>query len=190
MTARILTAFLALLVSVPAVAQTAALNAAPSPLAARMAALRAEATPAPAPDSSATAAAADLELFVASSADQMTVGETVTITVSIANRGEALAPDVQVAGPITAASMPAGLRLTAASSETGAFDAEKGLWYVGALAPQQEAMLHIDFLVMAEGSYAFLSEVASAGIDDVDSTPYNGANYEDDIGSAGFSATR
>lgn len=134
--------------------------------------------------------AADLELFVFASAEQMTVGETATITVAIANRGEATAPDVQIAGPITSAAIPAGLRLTAASSETGAFDPEKGLWYVGELAPEQEATLHLDFLVTAEGDYAFLSEVASAGIDDVDSTPYNGANHEDDIGSAGFSARR
>ena len=182
------------MVSAPALAQTAALNAAPSPLAARLAALRAEAAPAPAPAPAPAAPiateAADLELFVFTSAEQMTVGETVTVTVSIANRGEATAPDVQIAGPITTASIPAGLRLTAASSETGAFDPEKGLWYVGELAPEQEAALHLDFLVTAEGSYAFLSEVASAGIDDVDSTPYNGANHEDDIGSAGFSATR
>ena len=167
MTIRILTAALVLLASAPVVAQTAALNTAPSPLAARMAALRAEASPAP--DALVSVETADLELFVAASAEETSVGETVTITVTVANRGEGGAPDVQVAGPITTASLPAGLRLAAAASETGAFDAEKGLWYVGALAPQQEAVLHIDFVVTAEGSYAFLSEVASAGVDDIDS---------------------
>ncbi|MEO0559847.1 MAG: DUF11 domain-containing protein [Bacteroidota bacterium] len=171
MTVRTLLVAFALLVSAPAFAQ------APSPNAAS--------------DSEhASLEATDLELFLFASAEQMTVGQTATITVSIANRGDALAPDVQIAGPITAASMPEGLRLTAASSETGAFDLEEGLWYVGELAPGQEAALHIDFLVTAEGSYAFLSEVASAGIDDVDSTPYNGADHEDDIGSVGFSASR
>lgn len=188
MTARILFPALALLMAVPALAQgTSHLNASASPLAAHLAALRAEATPISA---TPMAESADLELFVFASAEQMTVGETATITVSIANRGEATAPDVQIAGPITAAAVPAGLRLTAASSETGAFDPEVGLWYVGELAPGQEATLHLDFLVVAEGSYAFLSEVASAGIDDIDSTPYNGADHEDDIGSAGFSASR
>jgi len=171
MTARTLTAALVLLASAPAFAQSASPNTA-SAL------------------DGVSLEVADLELFVAASAEQMTVGETATITVTVANRGDATAPDVQIAGPITSASIPEGLRLTAASSETGAFDPEKGLWYIGELVPGQEAALHIDFLVMAEGSYAFLSEVASAGIDDVDSTPYNGANHEDDIGSAGFSASR
>ncbi|GAB5535083.1 MAG: hypothetical protein Rubg2KO_13320 [Rubricoccaceae bacterium] len=171
MTVRTLIAALVLLASAPTFAQTASPNAAPA-------------------IQGASWETADLELFVAASAEQMTVGETVTITVTVANRGDATAPDVQVAGPITSASIPDGLRLTAASSETGAFDPEAGLWYIGELAPEQEAALHIDFLVTAEGSYAFLSEVASAGVDDVDSTPYNGANHEDDIGSAGFSASR
>jgi len=195
MTVRILTASLVMLAVAPAYAQsTASLNTAPSPLAAQLAALRGTAAEAPAAQDSIPVAlsgvTADLELFVSTSVATIAVGETVTLSVTVANRGLATAPDVQVAGPISAASLPSGLTLAAASSETGAFDAEKGLWYVGELAPEQEAVLHIDFLVVSEGQYAFLSEVASAGIDDIDSTPYNGANGEDDIGSAGFSASR
>ena len=196
MTVRLFTAALALLAAAPAFAQrTADLNASPTPLAARLAALRGETSAAPSAAPAAAAArvapgaTADLELFVSTSAPTLSVGETVTVSVHVANRGLATAPDVQIAGPISAASLPSGLRLTAASSETGAFDADKGLWYIGELAPEQEAWLYIDFLVVTPGQYAFLSEVASAGIDDADSTPYNGADGEDDIGSAGFTAS-
>mgnify|MGYP001222945992 CR=1 FL=1 len=81
--------------------------------------------------------------------------------------------------------IPAGL--TILSPDGGAPDAnfnpQTGLWTVGSVAPNGRAELQLFLRSLAPGSFPVVAEIMSATDTDVDSTPGNGNNGEDDIAS-------
>ena len=63
------------------------------------------------------------------------VGDTVTFTVTLSNKGPNAATNVQVSDPL-----PAGLLLVSATPSQGVYDSGSGLWTVGTGDPDYAAV--------------------------------------------------
>ncbi len=101
------------------------------------------------------------------------VGDIVTFTVSVTNDGPTDATGVAVTQPL-----PAGLTFVSATPQQGSYAA--GTWTVGDLATGSTATLTVLARVDASGSRDVVAQVAAADQVDLDSTPANGVESEDD----------
>ncbi len=125
---------------------------------------------------------ADLELYIYTATDELHVGETVELTITVANFGPTSATGVQVHYRV-----PDGwtfLQADAADA-TDTYDPISGIWHVGEINSEQLSTtpsweLTIHARAEVPGVVGHIAEVLAAHQNDPDSTPANGAEDEDD----------
>ena len=123
-------------------------------------------------------AVTDLSLAQSADATLASVGQRVTLTLTLQASGLDAASGVTVT-----ARPPAGLEPVSASPSQGTFDAALGQWNVGTLAPGAQATLTVVARVAAAGTFTSTAEVSASAAKDFDSTPANGVQGEDDQAS-------
>jgi uncharacterized repeat protein (TIGR01451 family) len=118
---------------------------------------------------------ADLSLTKIVDNPRPQIGEVVSFTITIHNRGPDNATNVVVSEPLTS-----GLRLTLASPTHGIFNQAGGLWTISAISAGQSATLTLVTKVI--GSETMTNTVQVSGVDqfDPDSKPGNSLEQEDD----------
>lgn len=104
------------------------------------------------------------------------VGQKVTFSLTVNNAGTFKTTGVEVKDKL-----PEGLKYMSATTSTGSYDAETGIWKIGDIAAKQQVMLTIVAEIVAEGLWFNTAEVSKMNELDVDSTPNNADNDEDDL---------
>ncbi len=102
-------------------------------------------------------------------------GETIAISILASNAGPANASGIIVTVPL-----PEGLSLVSANPEQGIYDPATGIWTVGALAAGADAELVLNATVDVRGLKQLSVEVTATDQFDLDSTPNNNIDSEDD----------
>ncbi len=125
---------------------------------------------------------ADLELKKVVDETSVEVGETVTFTVTLENKGPETATNIQVSDPV-----PSGL--TDIVSSIG-YDQATGIWTVLSLARDTAAVLTLTGELSSTGTITNTAELIAVDQMDPDSSPNNGDPNEDDQASASVSVNR
>ncbi|MEA2000745.1 MAG: SdrD B-like domain-containing protein [Actinomycetota bacterium] len=126
----------------------------------------------------------DLELTKDVDPGEVQVGEETTFTVSVINQG----PDAATGVTVTD-TLPAGLTYVS-DTAGGAFDPTTGVWTIGDLAVGESVSMALTVTVDEVGTFTNIAEVTTANEEDIDSTPGNGTdNDEDDWDDATVVAT-
>ncbi|MEO8581521.1 MAG: DUF11 domain-containing protein [Patescibacteria group bacterium] len=107
----------------------------------------------------------DLELQKTADKSAVNVGQQITFTVSLFNRGPADATNVRVQDIL-----PTGLQYVLDTS-SGAYNSTSGVWSIASLAANQTVSLNITATVTQSGSLTNYTQVSAADQTDVDSTP-------------------
>jgi uncharacterized repeat protein (TIGR01451 family) len=123
---------------------------------------------------------ADLALFVSVSNKLPQVNDVVTIKVVVKNEGQVTATGVSVKD-----ALPVGLNLTNTAGD-GSYTA--GTWTIGNIAVGDSAELFLTVQVISMGVQYYTAEVSAMNETDVDSSPNNGVETEDDFGRTCVSA--
>ena len=132
-------------------------------------------------------APADMALTLSSDTDAPMVGDTLTYTVSVRNETEGVnAVGIQVAGPFRIGTNDA--EFIDAYPFQGAFDAASGLWTVGQVDAGAAAQMEVRIRILRKGEFLGCAEIAAAAQPDPDSTPYSGAQAEDDYACTAVAA--
>lgn len=113
------------------------------------------------------------------------IGDVITLTFTVNNAGPATATGVALA-----LTLPPGITPLFNGATQGVFDPESGLWMVGSLAPLQTETLSIQYRVDAPGIKLATMQVTAADQFDLDSTPANGVDGEDDQATVVIKAPR
>ncbi|TDB61164.1 collagen-binding domain-containing protein [Arundinibacter roseus] len=104
------------------------------------------------------------------------IGETINYTIRVWNEGEGNATGVEVTDLLNA-----GVQYMTHATAQGNYTAATGIWQVGNLAVGDTAILSIAVKVVAEGVWFNTAEISKMNEKDIDSTPDNGNESEDDI---------
>jgi len=112
---------------------------------------------------------ADLELSKTVDPARAHPGDTVTFTLTLTNRGPNEATHVEVTDRL-----PSGYLYESSAPSQGTYDADKGVWAVGTLAPNATATLLITATVQSGGVYTNTAEVTALEPVDPDATPGDG----------------
>ena len=125
----------------------------------------------------ATIVPESVDLSVTKTIDNQTpdVGDTVALLVTVNNSGPADATGVSVLD-----TLPAGMSFVSATPSQGTFDSGSGVWAVGDLMNGAMATLQVNATVDQLGIKTSTAQVSAADQFDVDSTPANNAEGEDD----------
>ncbi|HMQ96940.1 MAG TPA: DUF11 domain-containing protein [Candidatus Nanoperiomorbaceae bacterium] len=115
----------------------------------------------------------DLELDKSVNNPTPNVGDMITFTLTLTNQGPNDATNVEVTDLL-----PSGY--TYFHSNSGFYNPATGVWFVGPLAAGQTVQLQIQATVNPTGNYLNLAEVTTADQDDIDSTPDNGVDTDND----------
>ncbi len=108
----------------------------------------------------------DLELMKVVNALMVSAGDIVTYTVTVENKGPAIATNVEVLDIL-----PAGLQYLTAN---GNYDPNTGIWTIGSLGVDESASIDISVEVLfINGPVQNIAEVESHDQPDIDSTPGN-----------------
>ena len=107
------------------------------------------------------------------------VGDMITFEIRVSNDGPTEATGVQVTDLI-----PSGYDFVNYSSSIGTYNPITGLWNIGFIEVGNTAVLLIDVIVLENGTYINCAEVTAANEIDIDSTPNNGIDTEDDFDCA------
>lgn len=107
------------------------------------------------------------------------VGDVITFEVRVMNDGPTKATGVEVVDLI-----PSGYKFITYSSTIGTYSPSTGLWKVGFVEPGNTAVLLVDVRVLDSGNYMNCAEITKANEPDIDSTPGNGNDLEDDYACA------
>lgn len=119
----------------------------------------------------------DLSLSTSVTNASPLVGEQITFTTELA----AAAGEYSNATNISVSSqIPSGYRIVNAQVDAGAYSTNTGLWNISSLPPDSTISLKVVAEVLKEGVYNLISEVTQADEEDLDSTPGNGNETEDD----------
>jgi len=113
------------------------------------------------------------------------IGDVITLTFTVDNAGPATATGVALALTI-----PPGITPLFNGATQGVFDPASGLWIVGSLAPLQTETLSVQYRVDAAGIKLATLQVTAADQFDLDSTPANGVEGEDDQATVVIKAPR
>ena len=109
------------------------------------------------------------------------IGDTVFWQLTVEAKTEA--PDGSPLGPATGVTVtdvaPTGVTLLGATGD-GSFDVATGIWTIGDMTPGQSATIVLESTVDAAGRHVNVADVATHVETDIDSTPGNGQNDEDD----------
>jgi uncharacterized repeat protein (TIGR01451 family) len=119
---------------------------------------------------------ADLELSKRVSAPRVNVGQTVTFTIDLFNRGPDPATNVRVSDRL-----PDGLGFISATTSQGTYNPASGDWVVGGLAVNGQATLTIVTQVLGVGPFTNSAQVSASDQYDPDSRPNNDNPREDDM---------
>ena len=129
-----------------------------------------------------TVASADLSLAKIASSATPNVGQNVTFTLTARNAGPSAATGVSVRD-----SLPTGLNFVSATP-TSAYDPATGIWTIGALAINGTSTLQIIAVPTVGGSFINTAEIIASDQQDLDSTPNNNIDAEDDQASVTINA--
>ena len=127
--------------------------------------------------------AADLEVVEAVSNATPTVGEQITYTITVENKGTDDTTGVQVAN-----SLPGEVTYISDDS-SGSYNSTTGVWTVGNLAVNETRTLNITVAVNSAGTFSDSAQVTASSLNDPDSTPNNNDTSEDDQDSVSITAT-
>ncbi|MEJ0089477.1 MAG: hypothetical protein WDM80_07005 [Limisphaerales bacterium] len=130
--------------------------------------------------------AADLELMAKADVLSPVINSTVTIQVTVTNRGPSAA-----SGIIVSNSLPPGLTFVSGSAvpSVGGYSEGSRLWSVGSLAANGSALLTFDALAATSGIWTNRLEVTTGNPADPDSPHGNGVVGEDDLAELVFTIT-
>jgi uncharacterized repeat protein (TIGR01451 family) len=120
----------------------------------------------------------DLELQKTVDNPTPNLGDDVTFTISVTNNGPDAAMNVAVQDLL-----PAGLTFVSDNPSQGSYDSVSGVWTVGNIASGGNATLEIVATVATIGAKTNIAEVSASDSIDIDSTPGNGIDTEDDYAS-------
>ena len=132
-------------------------------------------------------APADLALTLSADGQEALVGDVLTYTLTVRNESAVTAVGVQVAGPARVGID--GADFVEAIPFQGSFEPATGLWTVGEVVGGGEAIMLVQIRVTRAGDFLGCAEIAAAAQPDPDSTPYSGAEPEDDYACASVRAT-
>lgn len=118
----------------------------------------------------------DLALDKSVSTKSAKVGDIVTYTLKVWNEGDAKATNVTVKDTLNA-----GVAFVTYATATGNYDPATNLWTIGDLAAGDTVTLEITVKIIARGVWFNTAEICSMTEKDIDSTPCNNAEDEDDI---------
>ena len=118
----------------------------------------------------------DLELTQTINKPNPLIGDQVTITLTLTNKGPGTATAIKVQDIL-----PTGLKFVSVQSEQGVYDANNGEWNIGNMRDNLSRTLKITAKVESGGSLTNTAEVVSVFETDSDSTPNNHLSSEDDI---------
>lgn len=125
----------------------------------------------------------DLSLVKTAVPTTVIVGNNVTYTVALSNAG----PDTAT-GVVVKDELPGGVAFVNATAIQGTYSVQTGLWTVGTVAPGSTFNLTLVGTVEVAGPKTNTAEVFAADQVDVDSTPNNGVDSEDDQDSVTIEA--
>ncbi|PSL34561.1 right-handed parallel beta-helix repeat-containing protein [Chitinophaga ginsengisoli] len=128
---------------------------------------------------------ADLELTKKADKTQYVVGDQVTYTIQLTNKGTANAPDIVVTDLL-----PAGITFKQATASVGTYSSATGKWQVALLNNGQQATLTITGTANAAGTITNIAEVTASKLPDPDSSPGNGVSTEDDQSSVSIQVSQ
>jgi len=128
---------------------------------------------------------ADLELTKLANKAQYIIGDQVTYTVRLINKGPATATGIAVTDIL-----PAGITFGQATVSTGTYDNITGKWLIPTLNGAQQATLTITGTAIQPGSITNTAEVSACHEPDPDSSPGNGVGTEDDQSSVVVQVTQ
>ncbi|MDA1051088.1 MAG: hypothetical protein O3C40_11505 [Planctomycetota bacterium] len=119
----------------------------------------------------------ELDLSVTKTVDiaSPNVGDNVTFTVTVANAGPGNGTNITVRDVL-----PAGLTYISDTPSFGTYDSGTGVWTVGSLASGDSETLVISASVDSVGIKSNTAEVTAVDQPDIDSTPNNNIEAEDD----------
>ncbi|WP_293297281.1 gliding motility-associated C-terminal domain-containing protein [Allomuricauda sp.] len=103
------------------------------------------------------------------------VGEEIRFTVTVQNNGPSDATNVVVTDVLST-----GYQLVAANPSVGTYNATNGSWVVGNLANGISETLEISVDVLPTGNYSNTAELTNVAERDIDSSPNNNNETEDD----------
>lgn len=128
-----------------------------------------------------------IDLSVTGSIDNLkpVVGDVVTLTYTVTNSGPAIATGVELMALI-----PPGVSTIVSGTTQGIYAPATGLWVVGTLLPGETETLTIELSVDLAGIKQARFQVTAANQFDVDSTPNNDIEAEDDQVSVAINAPR
>ena len=116
----------------------------------------------------------DLELTKDVSEAFVEVGDETVFTVTVVNQG----PD-DATGVVVTDTLPDGLTYVS-DDAGGAYDSATGVWTIGDLAVGESVALALTVTVDDVGIFVNVAEVTAANEEDVDSTPGNGIENDED----------
>ena len=119
----------------------------------------------------------DLELDKEVDRPQAKVGEEVTFTISVTNKGPSSATNLVVEDKL-----PSGFEFVSANIEFPLYNQFSGFWNIGTLEADETAVLEITAKLLDTGDYGNVAEVYDYNERDIDSSPNNddGDQSEDD----------
>ncbi|WP_247231335.1 DUF11 domain-containing protein [Telluribacter sp. SYSU D00476] len=103
-------------------------------------------------------------------------GEDITFTIKVWNEGEYTATGIEVTDLLNA-----GLQYVSHTTASGDYTAATGKWTFASLSVGDTATLKVVARVVGEGVFFNTAEITKMDQEDVDSTPGNGVESEDDI---------
>jgi len=127
----------------------------------------------------------DLSLVKTAVPTTVIVGNNVTYTVALSNAG----PDTAT-GVVVKDELPVGVGFVNATATQGTYSVQTGLWTVGAVGPGSTSNLTLIGTVQVAGPKTNTAQVFAADQMDVDSTPNNGVESEDDQDSVTIQASQ
>ncbi|WP_165933414.1 SdrD B-like domain-containing protein [Arundinibacter roseus] len=104
------------------------------------------------------------------------LGETLTYTIRVWNEGEATAHGIEVTDELNA-----GVQYLSSTADIGSYSQLTKKWSFDSLAVGDTVSLKISVKIIAAGVWFNTAEITKMTEDDVDSTPGNGDETEDDI---------
>ncbi|MEY3735282.1 MAG: hypothetical protein RLZZ624_340, partial [Cyanobacteriota bacterium] len=126
----------------------------------------------------------DLQLTLQTSNGAPSVGESLTLRVTLSNEGPG-----DAAGPLVALPCPEGLVLEAIEAERGTYDPSTGLWDVGSLGLGTSTVLQLRARVRQAGLWLATAELVAQADIDRDSDAGNGRVAEDDQATVAIRAS-
>lgn len=118
----------------------------------------------------------DLSLSKSISQKMAMLGDTLVYTLRVSNDGQDDATGVAVTDLLNG-----GVQYLSSATTTGSYDPNTKVWTIGSLATGETVNLVIKARVVAQGVWFNTAQISKANEKDIDSTPGNGKDGEDDI---------